>query len=108
MVTISDWDEEIKDISFIFLISLWSLCLCIPVSEPLVIVCLPVLIGRLKVSHVCLMLCQIFSSLVEYFQLFLIVAANFLILLHSSCQSLCNEEEFLPTWGTVSFKSSAH
>ena len=54
------------------------------------------------------MLCQIFTSLFEYLRLFLIVVANFLVLVHNSSQSLCNEEEFLSTWGPMSFKSGMH
>ena len=108
VVSISDWDEEVKDISFIFFIPLGSLCLSFPVSIPPVSVYFPVLIGCFQMSHVCLMLCQVLSLLLEYFQLFLIVVADFLILLRNSCQSLHDEEEFLSSGGTVSFESSAH
>ena len=108
VITISDWDEEIEDVSFILFISLGSSCLPLPVSVPSVHVLLPVLIGCFQTSCMCLTLCQILSSLAEYFQLFLIVAANFLILLCHSCQSLHNEEEFQSTWGAVSFESSTH
>ena len=108
IVTISDWDEEIRDVSFIFFISLWSSCLPLPVSVPSVCVCLPVLVGCFQMSCMHLTLCQILSLLVEYFQLFLIVVADFLILSCHSCQSLRNEEKFLSTWGAVPFKSSTH
>ena len=106
LVAISDWDEKVEDISFVLFIALWSSCLPFPVSIPLVSVHLPVLIGCFQMSCMCLALCQIFSSLAEYFKLFLIVVANFLIFSHNSHQSLCNEEEFLSSRGTVPFKSS--
>ena len=83
-IAISDWDEEIKDISFILFIPFWPSCLPFPVSVPPVSVCFPVLIGCFQMSCMCLTLCQVLSSLAEYFQLFLIVAADFLILLHNS------------------------
>ena len=108
VVAVSDWDEEIEDVSFIFFIPLGSLCLPFPVSVPPVSFRFPVLIGCFQASHMCLALCQILSSLMEYFQLFLIVVADFLVLLRNSCQSLHNEEEFLSSRGTVSFESSAH
>ena len=95
MVTIRDWDEEIKDVSFIFLIAFRRSTLLLPLCVPSIRVFLPVFIGGFQVSHMCLMLCQIFSSLLEYFELFLIVMANFLIFACNSCQSLCDEEEFL-------------
>ena len=97
VVSISDWDEEIEDISFIFFIPIRSLCLSLPVGVPPVGVHLPVLIGRFQASHMCLMFCQILSLLSEYFKLFLAVAADFLIFLCNSCQSLHDEEEFLPS-----------
>ena len=108
MITISNWDEEVKDVSFILFIPLQSLCLPFPGSIPPVSVSLPVLIGFFQMSHMHLMLCQILSLLAEYFQLFLIVMANFLILLSNSCQSLHNELEFLSSGGAVPFKSSTH
>ena len=108
VIAVSDWDKEIKDVSFILFIPLWPSCLPIPVSEPFVIVCLPVLVCFFQVSCMHLTLCQILSSLAEYFQLFLIVVADFLILSCNSCQSLCNEEEFFSSRGAVSFEGSAH
>ena len=96
VITISNWDEEIEDVSFVFLIALRSLLLLFPVSIPSVCVCFPMLVGCFQMSCVCFVLCQILPSLLEYFKLFLIVVADFLIFLHNSCQSLCNEEEFLP------------
>ena len=108
LVTVSDWDEEIKDISFVLFIPLWSSCLPLPFSIPSVHVHLPVLIDCFQMSHMHLVLCQILSLLVEYFQLFLIVAADFLILSHHSCQSLHDEEKFLSTWGAVPFESGAY
>ena len=98
MITIDDWDEEIKDVSFVFLISFWSSLLRIPLLKPLVIVGFPVLIGLFQMSCVRFMFCQVFPSLLEYFKLFLIVMADFLVLLHNSHQPLCNEEEFLLPW----------
>ena len=95
VVSIRDWNEEIKDVSFIFFIALWPLTLLLPLCVPLVRVFLPVFIGCFQVSLVCLMLCQIFSSLFECFELFLIVTANFLIFVRNSCQSLCDEEKLL-------------
>ena len=108
VIAVSDWDEEIEDISFVFLIPLWSSCLPIPVSVPPIGVHFPVLIGHFQMSHVHLTFRQVLSSLAEYFQLFLIVAAYFLILSHNSCQSLCNEEKSFSSRGTVSFESSTH
>ena len=95
MVTIDDWDEKVKDISFILFVSLWPSLLHVPLLELLVVVGFPVLIGFFQVSCMRLVLCQILPLLLEYFKLFLIVAANFLIFSHNSHQSLCNEEEFL-------------
>ena len=108
VVAISDWDEKVKDIAFIFLISLWALHLLVPVSKLLVAVCLPVLIGFFQVSCICLTLCQSLSSLAEYFQLLAIVTADLLVLLSNSCQALGDVEEFLTTRSTVALKSSAH
>ena len=97
VVSISDWDEEIKNVSFIFFIPVRSLCFSLPVGVSPVSVRLPVLVGRFQVSCMRLMLCQILPLLLEYFELFLVVMADFLIFLHNSCQSLCDEEEFLPS-----------
>ena len=108
MVTIDNGDEEIKDVSFVFLVPFWPSPLFIPIGEFLVIVGFPMLIGFFQASHVHLMLCQIISSLAEYFQLFLMIVANLLVLSCNSCQSLCDEEEFLPSWGAVPFESSTH
>ena len=106
--TISNLDEEIEDISFVLFIPFRSLLLSLPVSIPPVSVRFPVLISCFQTSCMHLMLCQIFSLLAEYFQLFLIVMADFLILLCNSCQSLHDEEEFFSPRGTMSFKSSTH
>ena len=95
--SIGDGDEEVIDVSFIFLISFWPPHLSLPGVIPSVCVLLPVLVGCFQVSCMRLMLCQVFSSLLDYFQLFLIVAANLLIFSCNSCQSLCDEEEFLPS-----------
>ena len=98
VISISDWDEEIEDVSFVFLITLWSFSFPIPLGVSPIHVFLPVFVGCLQMSRVCLMLCQIFSSLLEYFELPLIVVADFLIFLCHSCQSLRNEEEFFSPW----------
>ena len=108
VVTIGDWDEEVKDVPFVFLIALWPLTLLFPRSIPPVCVLLPVLVGSFQVSRTCLMFCQIFSSLSEYFKLFLIVAADLLIFSCNSCQSLCDEEEFLSCGCPMSLKSGTH
>ena len=97
VVSVRDWDEEIKDISFIFFIALWPPTLSLPLCVPLVHVFLPVFIGCFQVSCAHLTLCQIFSSLFECFELFLIVMANLLIFVCNSCQSLCDEEKLLPS-----------
>ena len=94
VVSIRDWNEEIKDISFIFFVALWPLTLLLPLCILSVCVFLPVFVGCFQVSRACLTLCQIFSSLFECFKLFLIVVADFLIFVHNSCQSLCNEKLF--------------
>ena len=95
VVSIRDWNEEIKDVSFIFFIALWPLTLSLPLCILSVCVLLPMFIGCFQASHVHLTLCQIFPSLLEYFELFLIVAADFLIFARNSCQSLSNEEKLL-------------
>ena len=96
VVSIRDQDEEIKDVSFIFFIPLGPPTLLLPFCIPSVCVLLPMLVGCFQVSCAHLTFCQIFSLLFKYFELLLIVTANFLIFAHNSCQSLCNEEEFLP------------
>ena len=108
VVTIRDRDEEIEDVSFILLISLRCSSSPIPLLIPLVGVFSPMLVGFFHVSCVHLAPCQIFTLLLEYFELFLIVTSDFLIFVHNSSQSLCNEEEFLSSWGSVSFESSMH
>ena len=108
IIAVSNWDEEIEDVSFILFISFWSLCLPLPVSIPPVSVCFPVLIGHFQMSCMHFALCQILSLLAECFQLFLIVMADFLILSRNPCQSLHNEEEFFSAGGTMSFESGAH
>ena len=95
--SIGDRDEEVIDVSFILFISLWSPCLSLPSVVPTVRVLLPMLIGCFQVSHVHFAFRQIFSSLLECLKLFLIVAADLLIFLCNSCQSLCDEEEFFPS-----------
>ena len=107
VIVISDWDEEIRDVAFIFLISLWPLLLLIPVHEPFIIVSLPVLVGFFKASCICLALCQSFSLLLEYFQLFVVALSDFHILLHNSCQYLGNVEELLSARRFMSFEGSA-
>ena len=108
VVTIGDWNEEIKDVSFIFLISLWCLPSSFPLCIPLVSVSGPVLIGFFQASCVHFALCQIIASLFEDLELFLIVAADFLIFARNSSQSVSDEEEFLPPGVPMSFKSSMH
>ena len=108
VVTIRDRDEEIKDISFVFLVPLGCLSSPLPLLIPLVGVFGPMLVGFFHASHVRLVPCQIFASLLEYFELLLIVMANFLIFVRNSSQSLCNEEEFLSSQGPMSFESSLH
>ena len=108
MVTVGDRDKEVKDVPFIFLISFWCLSSPLPFCVPLVSVFCPVFVGFFQVSRMRLMLCQIVSLLFEGLELFLIVVADFLIFSHNSCQSLCNEEEFLPTWCPVSFERGTH
>ena len=107
VIAIRDWDEEIKDVAFIFLILLRCLSSSFPFCIPSVGIFLPMFIGFFQVSCMHLMLCQIIASLFEGLELFLIVVAD-LIFSHNSCQSLCDEEEFLPTWCPVSFKSGTH
>ena len=53
VITVSDWDEEIKDVSFVFLVPLWPPLFLIPVNEPFVVVCLPVFIAFFKASCIC-------------------------------------------------------
>ena len=97
MISISDQDEEVEDISFVLLIALRPLHLSFPVSVLSVHVCFPMLIGCFQTSCMHFAFCQILPLLLEYFKLFLIVMANFLIFSHNSCQSLRYEEEFLST-----------
>ena len=108
VVTIKDGNEEVKDVPFVLLISFWRLPSSLPFCILSISVFCPVLVGFFQVSCVCLTLCQIFASLFEYLKLFLIVMANFLVLARNSSQSLCDEEEFLPTRGPMSFKSGMH
>ena len=98
VVTIRNWDEEIKDVSFIFFIPLWSLFSSLPSCVLSIGVLFPVLVGFFQMSSVHLMLCQVLALLFECFELFLVVAANFLIFSCNSCQSLRDEEELLPSW----------
>ena len=108
VVTIGDWDEEVKDVSFILLVPLRGLSSSLPLCVPLVCIFGPVFVGFFQASCVRLMLCQIITSLFENLKLFLVVMANFLIFAHNSGQSMCDEEEFLPPWVPISFKSSVH
>ena len=108
VVTIGDWDEKVKDISFVFFIPLRGLPSSLPLRVPPVGVFSPVLVGFFQVSHICLMLCQIVASLLESLKLFLVVTADFLIFAHNSSQSMCNEEEFLPPGVPMPFESSVH
>ena len=95
MISVSDWDEEIEDVSLVLFVALRSLLLPLPVSAPSVCVHFPMLVGGFQMSRMCFMLCQILPLLLEYFKLFLIIAADFLIFSCNSCQSLRDEEEFL-------------
>ena len=108
VVTIGDRNEEVEDIPFVLLISFWHLPSSLPFCILSISVFHPVLVGFFQVSHMCLTLCQIFASLFEYLELFLIVTADFLVLVRNSSQSLCDEEEFLPTQGPMSFESGMH
>ena len=107
VIAVRNWDEKVKDISFIFLIPLRCLASSLPLCISLVSIFFPMFIGFFQMSCVCLMLCQIFTSLFEGLELFLIVVADLLIFLRNSCQSLHNEE-FLPAWCPVSFESGTH
>ena len=108
MIAIRDWDEEVKDIAFILFIPFGGLPSSFPLHIPSVSVFHPMLVGFFQASRICLTLCQVFTLLLEYFKLFLIVAADFLILVRNSSQSLCDEEEFLSPWCPVSFKSGTY
>ena len=108
VIAVRDWDEEIKDVAFILFISLRCLSSSLPLYIPPVSVLCPVFVGFFQVSHIRLTLCQFCASLLEYFELFLIVVANFLIFSCNSSQSTCNEDEFLRPRGPVSFKSSTY
>ena len=108
VVTIGDQDEEVKDVSFVLLIPLRGLSSSLPLHVPLVCIFGPVFVGFFQVSRVCLTLCQIVASLFENLELFLVVAADFLIFVCNLGQSMCDEEEFLPPWVPMSFKSSMH
>ena len=108
MIAIRDWDEEIKDVAFVLLISFQCLSSPLPLPISLVSIFLPVLVGFFQASCVHLALCQIFASLLEYFKLFLVVVADFLIFACNSSQSLRDEEELLSTQCPVSFESGTH
>ena len=108
MIAVRDWDEEIKDIAFIFLISFQYLVSPLPFRISSVSIFFPVFIGFFQVSCVHVVLCQILASLFEGLKLLLIVAADLLIFSCNSCQSLCDEEELLPAWCPVSFESGTH
>ena len=98
VIAIRNWDEEIKDVSFVFFIPFQPLLSSLPIHIPSISVLLPVFVGFFQVSCMHLMLCQVLASLLECFKLFLIVSADFLIFLRNSCQSLRNEEELLSSW----------
>ena len=108
VVTVGDQDEEIEDISFIFLISLRCLPSSLPLCIPPVSVLSPMLVGFFQVSCVHLTLCQVVASLFEDFELFLIVVADLLILACNLSQSVCDEEEFLSPRVSMAFESSMH
>ena len=108
VVTVRDRDEKVKDVSFIFLIPFWCPTFPLPLLVPLVSVFGPVFVGFFHVSRICLMFCQFVVSLFEGLELLLIVVANFLIFVHNSSQSVCNEEEFLPPQVPMSFESGVH
>ena len=108
VVTIGNRDKEVKDISFIFFVPLGSSSLPFPLLIPLVSVFGPMLVGFFHASHIHLTLCQIITSLFEYFELFLVVTTNFLIFVHNLSQSMYNEEEFLPSWVPMTFESGMH
>ena len=108
VVTVRDGDEEVEDVPFVLFIPFRHLSSPLPFHISLVSVFCPVLVGFFQASRVCLVLCQIITSLFEDLELFLIVAANLLIFSHNSCQSLHSEEEFLPSWCPVSFESGTH
>ena len=108
VIAIRNWDEKVKDVAFIFLISLRCLASSLPFHVPSVGIFFPVLIGFFQASRMHLTLCQIFTSLFEGLKLFLIVTADLLIFSCNSRQSLRDEEEFLPAWCPVSFESGTH
>ena len=108
VVTIGDRDEEIKDISFVFLVPLGCSSFPLPFLIPLVSVFGPMLVGFFHASHIHLALCQIVTLLLEDLELLLIVMANFLTFVCNFSQSMCNEEEFLPSRVPMSFKSGVH
>ena len=108
VVTIGDGDEEVEDVPFVLFIPFRCLSSSLPFCISPVSVFCPVLVGFFQASCIHLMLCQIVTSLFEDLELFLIVTADLLIFSHNSHQSLHNEEEFLPSWCPVSFKSSTH
>ena len=65
VVTVRDRNEEVEDVPFILLISLWRLSSLLPFCILSISVFCPVLIGFFQVSCMCLTLCQIFTSLFE-------------------------------------------
>ena len=79
MIAIRNWDEEVKHISFIFLIPFWHLPSSLPFHIPSVSIFCPVFVGFFQMSHMCLTFCQLVTPLLEYFKLFLVIAADFLI-----------------------------
>ena len=108
VVTVGDWDEKVKDVSFIFFVSLRGLPPSLPLCVPPVGVFGPVLVGFFQASRICLTLCQLVALLFEDLKLFLVVMADFLIFSCNSSQSLCDEEEFLPPGVPMPFESSVH
>ena len=108
VVTIGDRNEEVEEVPFIFFVSFWCLPSPFPFHISLVSIFHPVLVGFFQTSHMCLAFCQIITPLLEYFELLLIVVADFLIFSCNSSQSLCDEEELLPAWCPVSFESGTH
>ena len=108
VVTVRDWNEEVKDVSFIFLVPLWGLSSSLPFCVPLISVLSPVLVGFFQVSCVHLALCQIVALLLEDLKLLLVVMADFLIFACNLSQSMHDEEELLPPGVPMPFESSVH
>jgi hypothetical protein len=100
----NNWNKKVGDMPFILLVSPRLPLIVSVFLELLVMVCLPILVGFFKASHILLMLCQSVSLFLEDGELYVIGLGVDFILLCNFSQSLCNEDELVSV-RAVSFES---